>query len=259
MTASEGTIRRGEAALGAGVQPAAAVVFDSDGVLLDTEPAWVAARRSLFARRGKTFGPAEERKTRGTGIAGTADLLSELLEEPEAAGRLADELLVLLSVEIDYQGVRPLPGAGALLDRVRGRLPVAVASNSPHALLEQALYRAGLARTFDAVLGADDVARPKPAPDLYLRAVQLLEAEPRATVAFEDSAPGVASARAAGLYVVAVGTADGAPFGAHELVESLEDALVSERLGLDQTWLGRDRPGPVSPRRAWVASGHDAQ
>lgn len=237
MTASEGTIIRGEAALGAGVRPAA-VVFDSDGVLLDTEPAWVAARRSLFARHGWDFGPMEERTTRGTGIAGTAELLSELLERPEAAGRLADQLLVLLSVEVDDQGVRPLPGAGALLDRLAGRLPVAVASNSPRALLEQALYRAGLGRAFDAVLGADDVGRPKPAPDLYLRAVELLDAEPRATVAFEDSAPGVASARAAGLYVIAVGAEDGELLDAHQHAGSLGDPLVAKRLGLDKSGAG---------------------
>jgi len=232
MSPPEGTISRAEAALGAGRRPAAAV-FDSDGVLLDTEPAWVAARRLLFARHGEAFGPVEEGRTRGTGIAGTADLLSKLLGVPEVAGRLAEELLVLLSVEIDEQGVRPLPGAGALLSRVRGRLPLAVASNSPHALLEQALYRAGLARTFDFVLGADDVSRPKPAPDLYLRAVELLDVEAQATVAFEDSAPGVASARAAGLHVVAVGIEDGGPLGAHERVESLEDPHVVKRLGLD--------------------------
>ena len=237
MSAPEGTISRAEAALDVGRRPAAAV-FDSDGVLLDTEPAWVAARRLLFARHGEAFGPVEEGRTRGTGIAGTADLLSKLLGMPEAAGRLAEELLVLLSVEIDDQGVRSLPGAGALLDRVRGRLPLAVASNSPHALLEQALYRVGLARTFDIVLGADDVSRPKPAPDLYLRAVELLDVEAQAAVAFEDSGPGVASARAAGLHVVAVGTEDGATIGAHERVESLEDPLVIERLGLDAARVG---------------------
>lgn len=193
-----------------------AVVFDSDGGLLDTQSAWVAARRSLFARHGETFGCMEERETRGTGVAGTADLLARLLRVSDAAGAFADELLALLAGEIDDQGVHPLPGAAALLDRVRGCVPVAVASNAPHALLAQALERAGLAGCFDAMLGADDVSRPKPAPDLYLRAVELLDAQPHATVAFEDSAPGVASARAAGRYVIAVGAPEVAPLDAHE-------------------------------------------
>ncbi|MGI8511345.1 MAG: HAD family hydrolase [Solirubrobacteraceae bacterium] len=105
-------------------------------------------------------------------------------------------------------------------------------------MLEQALYRAGLARAFDFVLGADDVSRAKPAPDLYLQAVELLDVEAQATVAFEDSAPGVASARAAGLHVVAVGSEDGGPLGAHERVDSLEDPLVIERLGLDAARAG---------------------
>jgi len=86
--------------------------------------------------------------------------------------------------------------------------------------------------TLTFMLGADDVSRPKPAPDLYLRAGELLDAQPHATVAFEDSAPGVASARAAGLYVIAVGAPDVAPLDAHERAESLEDPLVAERLGL---------------------------
>jgi len=90
------------------------------------------------------------------------------------------------------------------------------------------------------VLGADDVSRPKPAPDLYLHAVERLDVEAQATVAFEDSAPGVASARAAGLHVVAVGTDDGGRLGAHERVESLVDPLVGERLGLD-----RGKPAPA--------------
>lgn len=209
-----------------------AIVFDSDGVLLDTQPAWAAARRSLFVRHGRAFGPVEEREMRGTGVAGTAELLSRLLRAPEAAGALADELLTLLLTEVDAQRVDPLPGVAALLERVRGRLPVAVASNSPRALLEQALAAAGLAGAFDAVVGADDVGRPKPAPDIYLRAAELLDAEPRASVAFEDSASGVASARAARLHVIAVGAAEVAPLDAHEWVESLDDPLVAERLRL---------------------------
>jgi len=86
--------------------------------------------------------------------------------------------------------------------------------------------------TLTFMLGADDVSRPKPAPDLYLRAGELLDAQPHATVAFEDSAPGVASARAASLYVIVVGAPDVAPLDAHERAESLEDPLVAERLGL---------------------------
>ena len=75
-------------------------------------------------------------------------------------------------------------------------------------------------------------------PDIYLHAVELLDVEAQATVAFEDSAPGVASARAAGLHVVAVGTEDGGRLGAHEHVESLEDPLVVKRLGLDAARVG---------------------
>jgi len=89
------------------------------------------------------------------------------------------------------------------------------------------------------VLGADDVSRPKPAPDIYLHAVELLDVEAQATVAFEDSAPGVASARAAGLHVVAVGTEDGGRLGAHEGVSRSKIRWWSSDWGSTR----QDRPG----------------
>lgn len=189
------------------------------------------APRALRCPNGQPFGRLEEGETRGTGVAGTAELLARRLDAPEADGALLAELFELLGRALDSQPLRPLPGAAALIERVRARLPVAVASNAPRALLERAIDSAGLGGAFDVVLGADDVARPKPAPDLYATATRLLGTEARATVAFEDSAPGVASARAAGLYVVAVG--DGGTLEADEHVESLADPRLGEWLGLD--------------------------
>ncbi len=210
----------------------AAVVFDADGVLVDTEPAWAAARAALYARHGQEFGARAKRETLGTGVAGTGQRLSDLLEAPACAGELADELLALLLEQVTGGPVRALPGALELVDELQGRLPLAVASNSPRALLARTLEATGLAGRFDVVLGADEVPHPKPAPDLYRTAVERLGAEPGASVAVEDSAPGVAAARAAGLYVIGVHARDGASLEADQLASSLRDPALRARLGL---------------------------
>jgi HAD superfamily hydrolase (TIGR01509 family) len=113
-----------------------------------------------------------------------------------------------------------------LLAALDGRWPVAVASNSPRSHLLAGLTRTGLADRFDAVLGVEEVADPKPAPDLYLRACGLLGATPTGSLALEDSPPGVAAARAAGLYVVGVPSVVGVELDADAVFDSLADPAV---------------------------------
>lgn len=221
----------GEARSVPSIEVAAAVVFDADGVLVDTEPAWAAARRALFNEHGRQFGEAEQRQTLGTGIAGTAETLAARLGEPDQAGELDRELLSLLIAEISEDPPRSLPGAIELLEQLRGELPMAVASNSPGVLLERSLQAAGLDGFFDAVLGVDEVAHAKPAPDLYLAAVKRLDAEPTRSVAVEDSPTGVASARSAGLYVIAVQPLAHVSLDGDLVVESLGDSRFRARLG----------------------------
>ena len=99
---------------------------------------------------------------------------------------------------------RPLPGALEIVRALNGVLPMAVASNSSRRLLDLALSRGGFSALLPLTIAADEVESPKPAPDLYLRACEMLGTHPHATVAFEDSTTGVKSARAAGLKVVGV-------------------------------------------------------
>ncbi|WP_239083456.1 HAD family hydrolase [Asanoa ishikariensis] len=101
-------------------------------------------------------------------------------------------------------GADALPGARALVERLKDRVPIAVASNSPRSFVAAALASTGLHELFDHVLAAEDVTIAKPAPDLYLAACAVLRADPARSVAFEDSPTGVAAARAAGMYVVGV-------------------------------------------------------
>jgi HAD superfamily hydrolase (TIGR01509 family) len=211
-----------------------AVVFDNDGLLLDTEHAWTRAETTLFARHGETFTTEHKRALIGTSRAESAAKLEGMLGLPDHGEQLMDELHELVMVELDG-GVPPRPGALELLAAVRAAgLPVGLASNSSREFVERALSVAGLLNGhFDVIVSADDVAAPKPAPDLYLAACAALGAAPERTAALEDSPPGVASARAAGLFVIAVPYFPDTPIdGASMRAGSLADPAVAGVLGL---------------------------
>lgn len=128
--------------------------------------------------------------------------------------------------------VDPLPGAVALVEDLRGRCPVGVASNSPSPLLRAALAATDLDGVFDVVVAADDVPRAKPAPDIYLEACRRLGAVPSQAVALEDSPTGVAAARAAGLYVIGIPFLPDVALEADQVETSLRSHAVRASLGL---------------------------
>jgi HAD superfamily hydrolase (TIGR01509 family) len=210
------------------------VVFDNDGLLLDTEAAWTRAEEDLFARRGRAFTPEHKRALIGSSRSSSALMLEAMLDRPGEGHALADELHELVMVEA-LAGVPARPGALELVDGLRAAgVPLAVASNSRREFVERVLAGAGLLDGhFDAVVTADDVAEPKPAPDLYLSACSALGAEPRLSAALEDSPVGVQSALAAGLFVIAVPYfADATIDGASLTARSLADPDVAAALGV---------------------------
>jgi HAD superfamily hydrolase (TIGR01509 family) len=211
-----------------------AVVFDNDGLLLDTESAWTRAEEDLFARRGRVFTPEHKRALIGSSPSTSALMLEAMLDRPGEGRALADELHELVMVEA-LAGIPPRPGALELVDALRAAgVPLAVASNSRRDFVERVLGGAGLLNgRFAAVVTADDVAEPKPAPDLYLAACAAVGAAPERSAALEDSAVGVASAVAAGLYVVAVPYFHDTPIdGASLTARSLADPDVAAALGV---------------------------
>lgn len=210
------------------VRPSA-VVFDCDGLLVDTEPSWGRVEEELFARRGLPYGPQDRAEYLGISVADAVVKMAVAFDEPGSEAALFEELVAAVRVLME-RDARALPGAVDLVTAFAGRsLPLAVASNSPRSVVEHALGLAGLADAFAVVVTADDVAQPKPAPDPYLRACEQLGVAPGTAVAFEDSATGVASALAAGLAVVGVPTHPG-DLGAHWQVPSLADPVVAEWL-----------------------------
>jgi HAD superfamily hydrolase (TIGR01509 family) len=212
----------------------AAVVFDNDGLLLDTEEAWTRAEVTLFARRDREFTIEHKRSLIGSARAAAAAKLEAMLERDGEGETLMDELHELVMEEA-LAGVQPRPGALELLEQLIDMgMPVAVASNSQREFLERTLGVAGLLDgRFATIVSAQDIAQPKPAPDIYLEACRRLGAAPGACAALEDSPTGVAAAAAAGMYVVGVPYFAGGELpGSDLLVDSLADPAVAAALGL---------------------------
>jgi HAD superfamily hydrolase (TIGR01509 family) len=212
------------------------VVFDNDGLLLDTEEAWTRAEQTLFAGLGREFTVEHKRTLIGSSRSLAAQKLETMLERPGDGEALMDELHELVMEEA-LQGVAPRPGALALLERLTdAAIPMAVASNSERAFLERTLGGAGLldGGPFAAIVSANEIEHPKPAPDIYLEACARLGVAPGDAVALEDSPIGVASAAAAGMFVIAVPYFAGtAVAGASMQADSLGDVAVAQALGLD--------------------------
>jgi HAD superfamily hydrolase (TIGR01509 family) len=186
----------------------------------------------VFARRGRTFDLAAKQALVGTAPETAAAVLERLLDAPGDGRKLSEEMYALALEEIARRATAR-PHALELVREVRGVLPTAVASNAPRSHLLAGLRRVGLEDAFDAVLGVDDVESPKPSPDLYLRACELLGVAPAHAVALEDSPPGVAAARAAGLLVIGVPSVPGVELAADVVAPSLGDPRVRAALGLD--------------------------
>jgi HAD superfamily hydrolase (TIGR01509 family) len=212
-----------------------AVIFDNDGLLLDTEQAWTRAEQTLFARRGREFTIEHKRSLIGLSRSIAAVKLEAMLEDSGQGETLMDELHELVMEEV-LVGVPPRPGALELLSRLADAgMPLALASNAERVFAERTLSGAGLLSDgpFRTIVTATDVQKPKPAPDIYLEACRRLEVEPAASVALEDSPTGVASAAAAGLFVIGVPYLADTPLpDANLVVGSLADPAVGQALGL---------------------------
>jgi HAD superfamily hydrolase (TIGR01509 family) len=204
-----------------------AVIFDMDGLLLETELLWHQAETELFARHGAEFSWEDKMAVIGTSFGFTADYFSDRLGVPRQRGpALVEEMVALMHEQLRRQ-VDGRPGAVELVERLRGRTRLGLASNSPRSLVDVALETAGIADAFDAIVTSDDVERSKPAPDLYLLACERLGVPPADAVALEDSASGITAAKAAGMTCIAVPQfAETDVTAADRVIDSLEDLLA---------------------------------
>lgn len=197
-----------------------AVVFDCDGLLADTEAEWVAAQDEYLASHGASFTPATRREVTGRSVEHVISAIAREIDR--SALTVAAEVTDLIR-SAPARAVRAMPGAIATVREVAALVPVAVASNSPREMLESTIAGLGLGDAFDATVAVEDVAQPKPAPDLYALAASRLGADAPDAVAFEDSETGAQSASAAGLRVIGVPSVPGQEPRADILIASLED------------------------------------
>jgi HAD superfamily hydrolase (TIGR01509 family) len=180
-----------------------AVLFDMDGLLVDSERLWYDTEAELMASFGASWGPEDQESLVGGSIARTvAYMLARTgpVAEPEELGRrLLDGMAERLRADVPL-----MPGAKDLLDEVReAGIASALVSSTHRALMEYALDGIGRDRLTVTIAG-DEVTHTKPHPEPYLTAARLLDADPRRCVALEDSPSGTDSATAAGCHVVAV-------------------------------------------------------
>ena len=181
----------------------AAVVFDLDNVLIDSEELWAEAREAVTRENGGRWRDTAQQEMMGMSSTEWSRWLHDELGvrlEPEMISRAVVERL-----ETVYRRhLRLMPHAREAVDRVGARWPLAVASSANRPLIELALELSGLGERFGAVVSSEEVARGKPAPDVYLEAAGRLGADPRRCAAVEDATNGLLSAHAAGMKVVAV-------------------------------------------------------
>ncbi|MDT7724168.1 MAG: hypothetical protein QOI21_744 [Actinomycetota bacterium] len=180
-----------------------AVVFDLDGVLVDSERTWDEVRRRIVAEHGGTWTAEATRAQQGMSTPEWARYLVEELGAKLTPERIA-EVVISAMAERYAEGPPVIPGAAETVRAVASRYPVAIASSSPPVLIKAFLEATGLTGLVRVALSSEQVAAGKPAPEVYLEAARQLGFEPSACAAVEDTTNGLRSALAAGMTVYAV-------------------------------------------------------
>jgi HAD superfamily hydrolase (TIGR01509 family) len=179
-----------------------AIVLDLDGVVVDTEAVWDRERRAYVAAHG---GAWTEQATRAMQGMSSAEWSAHLREELGAAGdpeEISREVAAGVVAEV-RRSLPLLPGAVAAVNALADAYPLGLASSANREVIDAVLAGAGLTERFVATVSSEEVARGKPAPDVYLEAARRMGVEPATTAAVEDSSNGLRSAHAAGMVVIA--------------------------------------------------------
>jgi HAD superfamily hydrolase (TIGR01509 family) len=180
-----------------------AVLFDMDGLLIDSEPLWFEVERAIMAELGGQWGPEDQVALVGGSLARSVTYLLNRAARPATPDEVGRQMVDGMVAMLTERGVAMLPGARELLAEVASAgIPRALVTSAERKIMEVALPSIGA--DFDVLVCAEDVESPKPDPEPYLRAAALLGAEPAHCVVLEDSPNGVAAGEAAGCLVVAV-------------------------------------------------------
>ncbi len=180
-----------------------AVVFDLDGIIVDSEHVWDDVRQELAEERGGRWHDRASRDMMGMSSPEWSRYMHDVIGLAESPEEINAE--VVRRMEAGYRERLPLiPGAVEAVERLAARWPLGLASSSNRELIDLALESSGLGRLFAATVSSEEVARGKPAPDVYLEAARRLGVPPGRCAAIEDSENGILSAKAAGMRVLAI-------------------------------------------------------
>jgi HAD superfamily hydrolase (TIGR01509 family) len=187
-----------------------AVIFDLDGVLIDSESAWASVREQLTRESGGRWHEGAQEEMMGMSSSEWSRYMHSKLGVPMEPDEIS--AAVVEGLEAHYRRRVPLlPHAVQTVRALAERWPLAVASSANRPLIDLVLELAGMAGLFRATVSSEEVARGKPAPDVYIEAARRLDTAPERCVAVEDSTNGIRSARAAGMRVIAVPRPDFPP------------------------------------------------
>jgi HAD superfamily hydrolase (TIGR01509 family) len=212
-----------------------ALVFDLDGVLLDSEQVWNEAKEQLVRERGGHWRADAPRRMMGMSSPEWARYLRDELGVPLEPDTISDE--VVRRLERIYRTELPLiDGATEAVRRLASTLPLGLASSSNREIIDLFLELSGLGPFFAVTVSSEEVARGKPAPDVFLEVLRRMGADPAASVAVEDSENGIRAAKAAGMRVLALPNPHyppdpGALAEADDVVGSLHDLTVERLVG----------------------------
>jgi len=180
-----------------------AVIFDMDGLLIDSEPAWDKARAELAAQYGKPWTTADHHNVMGVSTLEWTEYMINHFEAtmpPEEMQKLViDQMAAMYNDQIPF-----FRGAVELVQSVAAKYPTGLASGSPRQLIDIVTSYSGFDDCFQVILSADEIGKGKPAPDVYLATAERMGVDPAKCACLEDSGYGILSGKAAGMMVIAV-------------------------------------------------------
>jgi len=180
-----------------------AVIFDLDGVLLDSEQVWDEAREQLAKERGGRWHENAQRDMMGMSSLEWSRYMHDVIGIPEPPEEISREVVERIA-KLYREHLPVIPGAREAIARLAARWALGLASSSNRELIDLALELLGVKHRFKATVSSEEVARGKPAPDVYLEAARRLGVEPTHAAAIEDSENGIRAAKAAGIRVIAI-------------------------------------------------------
>ncbi len=181
-----------------------AVVFDMDGLLVDSEPLWFRARVDLLSHHGKEWTDVDQLAMAGVHTQVWIDALHAKIEGAIAREAVLEDNLTRMESYYESGDVSILAGAGDALVHCAEHYRVGLASGSPRRLIDACLRGAGWNRYFESVISGDELEHGKPAPDIYLEIMRRMDLSPATTAVVEDSGAGIKAGKAAGAKVIAV-------------------------------------------------------